>query len=43
MPSTIAEIPGLTYRPDYLNLDDQTQLLALIDQQTWLTDLKRRV
>ncbi len=43
MPSTIAEIPGLTYRPDYLNPDEQTRLLAFIDQQTWLTELKRRV
>lgn len=43
MPSVLAEIPGLTYRPDYLNPDEQARLLAHIDQQTWLTDLKRRV
>lgn len=43
MQTAIAEIPGLIYVPDYLNSDDETRLLWYIDQQSWLTDLKRRV
>jgi alkylated DNA repair dioxygenase AlkB len=39
----IAEIPGLQYIPNYLTADEQDNLMTLINQQTWLTDLKRRV
>lgn len=36
-------INGLRYVQDYLQLHQQTQLLQNIDQQPWLTDLKRHV
>jgi alkylated DNA repair dioxygenase AlkB len=36
-------VPGLRYIPDYLEEDEQTRLLAEIDRQPWLTNLKRRV
>ena len=36
-------ISGLRYLPDYVSVDEETALLATIDQQPWLTDLKRRV
>jgi alkylated DNA repair dioxygenase AlkB len=36
-------IAGLSYIPDYLRADEQAGLLSIIDQQPWLTDLKRRV
>ena len=39
----ITEVPGLYYIPDYLNPEEQRQLIILISQQPWLTDLKRRV
>lgn len=45
-PTTLASgdlIPGLTYIPNYLLPEEQDQLLAIIDQQPWLTTLKRRV
>ncbi len=41
--SDVKEIPGLTYITDYINLDEQNQLLNAIDQQEWSTKLKRRV
>jgi hypothetical protein len=41
--SEAKEIPGLAYIPDYINLDEQNQLLNAIDQQEWSTKLKRRV
>jgi alkylated DNA repair dioxygenase AlkB len=41
--SETKEIPGLAYITDYINLDEQNQLLNLIDQQEWSTKLKRRV
>jgi len=41
--SETKEIPGLAYIPDYINLDEQNQLLNAIDQQEWSTKLKRRV
>jgi alkylated DNA repair dioxygenase AlkB len=37
------EIPGLTYVRDYLTPSEQAACLIAIDQQPWLTDLKRRV
>lgn len=36
-------IPGLIYVANYLSPREQTQFLNTIDQQIWLTDLKRRV
>jgi alkylated DNA repair dioxygenase AlkB len=36
-------IDGLRYLPDYISPDEETTLLAIIDQQPWITDLKRRV
>lgn len=38
-----AEIPGLTYIPEYMPADEQRQLLDLIDQKPWSGELKRRV
>ena len=36
-------ISGLQCRSDYLNVAQQQQLLTVIDDQPWLSDLKRRV
>ena len=36
-------ISGLTYIPDFISAQEQDLLLSQIDQQSWLTDLKRRV
>ncbi|MCC7449354.1 MAG: alpha-ketoglutarate-dependent dioxygenase AlkB [Anaerolineae bacterium] len=36
-------VPGLHYVPNYLNQTDQARLIAVIEQQPWLSDLKRRV
>ncbi len=35
--------PGLTYTPNYITPDQQKELITTIDNQPWLTDLKRRV
>ncbi len=43
MDNVVINVPGLQYIPNYLSSQDQEQLLAAIDQQSWLTDLKRRV
>ena len=37
------DISGLTYIPDFITFAEQDFLLSQIDQQPWLTDLKRRV
>ncbi len=37
------DIRGLTYIPDYVSADEEQTLIAHIDQQSWITDLKRRV
>ncbi len=37
------DISGLTYIPDFISAQEQNFLLAQINQQPWLTDLKRRV
>jgi alkylated DNA repair dioxygenase AlkB len=37
------EIPGLLYLPDFITADEVATLFSFIDQQPWLTDLKRRV
>lgn len=39
----IKQVPGLFYIQEYLSEDEQHELLATIDQQPWITDLKRRV
>jgi alkylated DNA repair dioxygenase AlkB len=38
-----AQIPGLAYVPAYLDPEAQPSLLATIDAQPWLSDLRRRV
>ena len=42
-PSFVSPILGLTYCPNYISKQEETFLLAQIDAQTWLSDLKRRV
>lgn len=37
------DISGLIYVPDFISAREQDFLLSQIDQQSWLTDLKRRV
>jgi len=37
------KIDGLTYVSNFLDTIEQEELLAEIDKETWLTDLKRRV
>ncbi len=39
----ISAIPGLSYIPNYIEGSESDRLLQIIDQQPWLTDLKRRV
>src|SRR5262245_8764451 len=39
----IADIPGLTYLPDYLEDTREQALIDQIDVQPWITDLRRRV
>lgn len=36
-------ISGLTYIPNFITATEHDLLLPQIDQQPWLTDLKRRV
>lgn len=36
-------IPGLRYLPDFIDAKTESALIATIDQQPWLHDLKRRV
>lgn len=40
---TLPTIPGLRYLPDFIDAETEAALLATIDQQPWLHDLKRRV
>ena len=40
---TQERIEGLTYIPDFITPSEEVTLLDTIDQQAWLTDLKRRV
>src|SRR5690606_5822018 len=37
------DIAGLTYIPDFITRDEESALIAQIDAQPWLNDLKRRV
>jgi alkylated DNA repair dioxygenase AlkB len=41
--SEITKISGLTYIPDYINIDEQSELLAIIDQQSWSIRTGRRI
>jgi alkylated DNA repair dioxygenase AlkB len=44
--SEALKIPGLTYIPNYINADEQNQLLDFVDQQPWAIDsaeLTRRI
>jgi len=43
MLAAVSTVPGLHYAPNYVDSPEQDELLAIIDQQPWLTDLKRRV
>jgi alkylated DNA repair dioxygenase AlkB len=36
-------IPGLSVVPDFLSPSEQSNLLSIIDDQPWLSELKRRV
>jgi alkylated DNA repair dioxygenase AlkB len=36
-------IAGLNYLPDFITPQEEVALINIIDQQPWLTDLKRRV
>lgn len=38
-----SNIQGLTYIPDFITTDEEQSLIAKIDEQPWLNDLKRRV
>jgi alkylated DNA repair dioxygenase AlkB len=37
------DISGLSYHPNYITSSEHDALLATIDNQIWMTDLKRRV
>ena len=41
--SSPAEVPGLTYLPDYLDQAAHDRLIETVDAQPWLGDLSRRV
>ena len=40
---TTPKIEGLSYIPNFITRDEERALIEAIDQQSWLTDLKRRV
>ena len=40
---SIQEIQGLRYIENYITEDGESQLLAQVDDEVWLKDLKRRV
>ena len=42
-PGAVPAIPGLRYVADFLDVDEERALLAFVDGQPWLADLKRRV
>lgn len=37
------KIKGLEYIPDFISTEEEVELIKLIDNQSWLNDLKRRV
>ena len=41
--STVIALPGLAYLQDSITPEHHDQLIAIIDQQPWPTDLRRRV
>ncbi|NEO34159.1 MAG: alpha-ketoglutarate-dependent dioxygenase AlkB [Symploca sp. SIO3C6] len=41
--SDAINIPGLTYIPQYIDIEEQTKLLNIIDQQVWSIKLQRRI
>lgn len=41
--NSVKAIPGLTYLPNFITPTQEAELVAIIDQQPWLSDLKRRV
>src|SRR5262249_14132212 len=43
MADDASHIPGLHYQPDYVTEQEEAALVAQIEQQPWITDLKRRV
>jgi alkylated DNA repair dioxygenase AlkB len=43
MSTSIAALPGLDYVPAYLAPEEQKRFLTIIDQQPWISDLRRRV
>ena len=42
-PASRADIPGLTYMPNFLDEDQERSLVEWIDRQEWSSDLQRRV
>lgn len=42
-PTPVTSIPGLSYIPDYIDSAQEEALICHIDNQPWITDLKRRV
>ena len=43
MEGQITDVSGLRYCRDYVAAKEQADLIEIIDQQPWITDLKRRV
>jgi len=41
-PQATPDIPGLSYHPNYINAEQESELIAAIDQETWDTTWKRR-
>lgn len=41
--SNAPTIAGLNYVPHFINAELEAELIQLIDQQSWITDLRRRV
>jgi len=41
--TSIPQILGLSYLPGFITVDQSAALIAEIDNQTWRSDLKRRV
>ncbi|WP_406826411.1 alpha-ketoglutarate-dependent dioxygenase AlkB [Pedobacter sp. KACC 23697] len=42
-PDPTKAVPGLTYIPDFISQEEENELLLNINQNEWLSDLKRRV
>jgi alkylated DNA repair dioxygenase AlkB len=43
LPDGISRIPGLQYIPNFISQNDEFELLQSINQEVWLSDIKRRV